>query len=303
MKRPILATVIALATACQALPELPSNDAVPIPTTLRLVEAPARLAAGAWTRVTVEVLDQSEQLMAGQVVTAAVRVPQGEAPGVAPGLGNSCRTGLAGEACPIPLKSEGPVGRFIVVLTTGSVAPIEYQIDVVPAPEGARLTVVAPERAPFFFVNGQTDALRLEAPLPLLGGGDPVAVRLTLVDAFGNPIAALLRAELVLDNAPAPPSNNDAGVAPDAATDGGQPSDAAQGDGAAPDTAAQEPTLPDASADAAAPDASADAAPLDAAAPDAGAEPGLPLRLALGADCSGALASSAEAVRETIGVL
>ena len=83
-----------------------------MPTVVRLIEPPSQLAAGAWASVSAQVLDQFDQPLAGQTVALAVLVPEGEAPGLVPGLGNSCSTGLAGEPCPIALESKGPMSTY-----------------------------------------------------------------------------------------------------------------------------------------------------------------------------------------------
>ena len=76
-----LSLLFVLLSACQVLPGVPSDSVVPVATTLALAEAPVDLAAGEWTRLSVQVLDQSGQAMAGQVVTAAVHRSGDHLPG------------------------------------------------------------------------------------------------------------------------------------------------------------------------------------------------------------------------------
>ena len=69
-----LSTLALALSACSqgALPSLPSEQSVPTPTLLELAELEGALSAGDWTNLSVRVLDQFDEPMAGQVVTAQV---------------------------------------------------------------------------------------------------------------------------------------------------------------------------------------------------------------------------------------
>ena len=74
-----LSTLALALSACSqgALPSLPSEQSVPTPTQLEVAELDGALSAGDWTNLSVRVLDQFDEPMAGQVVTAQVQVPEG----------------------------------------------------------------------------------------------------------------------------------------------------------------------------------------------------------------------------------
>ena len=151
-----LSTLALALSACSqgALPSLPSEQSVPTPTLLEVAELDGALSAGDWTNLSVRVLDQFDEPMAGQVVTAQVQVPEGERPGLVPGLGNTCRTGVAGERCAIALRSEGPVGRYTVALSTGALPAVERSVEVVANRARARLELGRDGAEAFFVAHG-----------------------------------------------------------------------------------------------------------------------------------------------------
>ena len=303
-----LASFALAVSACSqgALPSLPNEATEPVPTTIRLVGAPPQLAAGAWANMRAQVLDQFDEPLAGQTIALAVRVPEGESPGLVPGLGNSCSTGSAGEACSIALESKGPMGRYTVALTSGPIQAVEHVIEVTPAVEDAELSFQVPGRPGLRFRNGDRDLLAFQVPVNLLASGDPVTVDLRLTDRYGNPVPAALAAE-VLAPAGAPSGGGaDAGVDAGAAGDGGEAMDGGAAADAAQPSGADSGALMDVqtpSNDAAPADAGAAAdatAGLDAGG-EADAEP--TVRLAVGTDCEQAPVLRAQAMPDAQGRL
>ena len=225
MKNALRLASFALAvSACSqgALPSLPDEATEPVPTTIRLVGAPPKLAAGAWANMRAQVLDQFDEPLARQTIALAVRVPEGESPGLVPGLGNSCSTGSAGEACSIALESKGPMGRYTVALTSGPIQAVEHVIEVTPAVEDAELSFQVPGRPGLRFRNGDRDLLAFQVPVNLLASGDPVSVELRLTDRYGNPVPAALTAEVLAPAGARPEAGADAGIDAGVALDGGE---------------------------------------------------------------------------------
>ncbi len=288
-----------------ALPNLPEDSVESVPTTLRVVQAPETLVAGAWSALSVEVHDQLGAVMPGQTISVAVEA-QGADLGLVPPLGNACTTGLAGEACDLVLRSEGPMGTYAVLLTSGNVPPVRLEIEVLPAAADAVFELRIPGRPALRFRNGERDVLSFEEPVDILASGDPVAVELRLSDRHGNPISALIQAQTrspqpepvtplprpdagALDAAPADASiaqdvtPGDASVAHDITSADAAPADALVAEDAAP-------------------------APLDASAGDATSQPAdagtpseTPLTLSLGANCQGSRSASDQAMPDAQG--
>ncbi|MDE0881838.1 MAG: hypothetical protein OSB21_04535, partial [Myxococcota bacterium] len=283
----------------QQLPDFPTLNNAPVATELRLVSAPERLVAGAWGRVVAEVRDQFDQPMPGQTVSVAVQISD-EVIGLVPALGNTCTTGLAGEPCPVILRSEGQMGQYHLLLSSGALPVVALDIAVDPAPETAHLYINMPGRPVFEFINGRQDGLVFQQPLALPLGQQGLQVKLVLLDQFGNPIAAMIAAELLRA---APAALPDAGPAADAGRDAAV-NDAALSDAAVNDAAPNDAAPSDAAANDAAPnDAAAnDAAPSDAAVNDAAPNDADRVALSL-AGCGGQLSDRAEAMPNSDGEL
>ncbi|MDE0882492.1 MAG: hypothetical protein OSB21_07860, partial [Myxococcota bacterium] len=231
------------------------NRPGPIVSEIRFgVVSPATTTAGQWVEMPVEVIDQYGEPMVGQIVTASLPLPEDLRKRIVDfSAGNSCVTGsepVLG-ACSMSLYAPGPIGEVGVRFSAGAVSA-ELVIRVGPAIDRPLAIIEVGTRDPLVWQPGDPDRLS-DRPRLLLGvGARPTALRIRLVDPFGNAVVEpLITLRLVSTGVPhrsdAGPATADAASATDAQgtndvaalrNDGG-PADAALVDGRILDVSAE----------------------------------------------------------------